>query len=106
MAVRQLPDKMRDGRWAEMAYSHQEAFGPNHGDQDKITALEDKFLAEFKAVREQARQLLREGKKDDAVKLLNDCFDRQYAEADKLMTALYDAAKEKLKASDPEPRKE
>ena len=106
MATRQLPDKMRDGRWAEMAYSHQEAFGPDHGDLEKITALEDKFLAEFKAVREQARQLLREGKKDEAVNLLNDCFDRQYAEADKLMTALYAAAKEKLKTSKTEPRKE
>ena len=98
MAVRQLPDKMRDGRWAEMAYSHQEAFGPNHGDMEKITALEDKLLAEFKAARAEARKLLREGKKDEAVKLLNDCFDRQYAEADKLMTALYAVAKEKLAA--------
>ena len=99
MAVRQLPDKMRDGRWAEMAYSHQEAFGPNHGDLEKISALEDKFVTEFKAVRAEARKLLREGKKDEAVKLLNDCFDRQYAEADALMTALYAAAKDKLKAS-------
>ena len=105
MAVRQLPDKMRDGRWAEMAYSHQEAFGPNHGDMEKITALEDKFLAEFKTVRAEARKLLREGKKDEAVKLLNDCFDRQYAEADKLMSALYDAAKKKLAASKTEAEK-
>ena len=105
MAVRQLPDKMRDGRWAEMAYSHQEAFGPNHGDLGKIAALEDKLVAEFKTVRAVARKLLREGKKDEAVKLLNDCFDRQYAEADKLMTALYAAAKEKLKASKTEAEK-
>ena len=106
MAVRQLPDKMRDGRWAEMAYSHQEAFGPEHTDLEKISDLEDKFLAEFKAVRAEARKLLREGKKAEAAKLLNDCFDRQYAEADKLMTALYAAAKEKLKTSKTEPRKE
>ena len=98
MAVRQLPDKMRDGRWGEMAYAHQEAFGAKHGDLEKMTALEDKFLAEFKAVRAEARKLLKEGKKDEAVKLLNDCFDRQYAEADKLMTALQAAANEKLKA--------
>ena len=106
MATRQLPDKMRDGRWAEMAYCHQEAFGPKHADLEKIAALEDKFLAEFKAVRAEARKMLEAGKKDEAVKLLNDCFDRQYAEADKLMTALYDAAKEKLKASKTKPRKE
>ena len=88
MALRQLPDKMRDGRWAEMAYAHQEAFGPEHADLPKIVELENRFLAEFKATRDRARELLKDGKQDDAVKLLNDCFDRQYAEADKLMTEL------------------
>ena len=96
MALRQLPAKMRDGRWGEMAYTHQEAFGPEHGDLPKMTELEDKFIAEFKAARDQARKLLREGRKDEAVKLLTDCFDRQYAEADKLMTSLYEAAKSKI----------
>ena len=104
MAVRQLPDKMRDGRWAEMAYSHQEAFGPEHGDLEKISALENKFIVEFKTVRAEARRLLEAGRKDDAVKLLNDCFDRQYAEADALMTALHKAAKEKLAANGNENR--
>ena len=92
MAVRQLPDKMRDGRWAKMAFSHQDAFGPNHDDMQKFTDLEDKFLKEFDAARDEARQLLRAGKTDAAVKLLNDTFSRQYAEADKLMTALQEAA--------------
>ena len=99
MAVRQLPDKMRDGRWGKMAYDHQAAFGPEHADLEKIAALEDKFLAEFTTARDQARKLLREGKKDEAVKLLNDCFDRHFAEADELMTALYAAAQKKLKAA-------
>lgn len=96
MAVRQLPDKMRDGSWGRMAYDHQAAFGPEHADLSKISALEDKFLAEFTAVREQARQLLKDGKRDAAVKLLNDCFDRQFAEADELMTSLQTAAKSKI----------
>jgi len=95
MAVRQLPDKIRDGSWAQMAFDHQKAFGPDHADMRKITDLEDKFLMEFTATREQARKLLKDGQKDEAVKLLNDCFDRQFAEADKLMTALYAAAKSK-----------
>ena len=96
MAVRQLPDKMRDGRWGKMAYDHQAAFGPEHADLEKITALEDKFLAEFAAVRAEARRLLKAGKTDAAVKLLNNCFERQYAEADQLMTALQTAARQKL----------
>ena len=95
MAVRQLPDKMRDGRWAQMAFAHQEAFGPEHGDLQKFTELEDKFLKEFNAARDRARRLLRAGKTDEAVKLLNDTFERQYAEADELMTSLYEAARAK-----------
>ena len=105
MAVRQLPDKMRDGRWGRMAYDHQAAFGPKHDDLPKISALEDKLLAEFTTVRAEARKLLREGKNDDAVKLLNDCFDRQYAEADKLMTELQTAAKRKLSQAAPAEKK-
>jgi len=92
MAVRQLPDKMRDGRWAQMAFAHQEAFGPEHGDLQKFTELEDKFLKEFGAARDRARNLLKAGKTDEAVKLLNDTFERQYAEADALMTSLQEAA--------------
>ena len=99
MAVRQLPDKMRDGRWAEMAYAHQEAFGPEHADLPKIVELENRLLAEFKTTRDRARELLKDGKQDDAVKLLNDCFDRQYAEADKLMTELQAKAKAKAAAA-------
>ena len=95
MAVRQLPDKMRDGRWAQMAFAHQAAFGPNHGDLQKFIELEDKFLREFNAARDRARQLLRAGKTDEAVKLLNDTFERQYAEADAALTALYETARQK-----------
>ncbi|MBP5531894.1 MAG: hypothetical protein J6Y54_07710 [Lentisphaeria bacterium] len=95
MAVRQLPDKMRDGRWAQMAFTHQEAFGPEHGDLQKFTELEDKFLKEFNAERGRARQLLQAGKTDEAVKLLNDTFERQYAEADAALTALDETARQK-----------
>ena len=98
MAVEQLPEKMRDGRWAKMAYAHQAAFGPEHADLRKLTELEEKFLAEFEAARDKARKLLRAGKKNEAVKLLNECFERQYAEADELMTALHSAATEKSNA--------
>ena len=95
MAVRQLPDKMRDGRWAQMAFTHQEAFGPEHADLQKFTELEEKFLNEFVAARSRARLLLRDGKNSEAVKLLNDTFERQYAEADAVLTALDEAARKK-----------
>ena len=95
MAVRQLPDKMRDGRWAQMAFTHQEAFGPEHGDLQKFAELEDRFLNEFAATRERARRLLKAGKTDAAVKLLNDTFEKQYAEADRLLTSLDEVARAK-----------
>ena len=95
MVIGQLPDKMRDGSWAQMAFDHQEAFGPDHGDMQKITALEEKFLKEFNATRERARQLLRKGRKNEAIKLLNDTFMQQFAEADRLMTELQKAARDK-----------
>jgi dipeptidase len=95
MAVRQLPDKMRDGRWAQMAFDHQEAFGPEHGDLRKIVELEDRFLTEFAATREEARRLLKAGKKDEAVKLLNNTFERHYAEADAVLTELQRSAQAK-----------
>ncbi len=88
MAVRQLPEKMRDGSWGQMAYDHQTAAGSNHSALPEMAKLEDKFLAEFNDVRARARKLLRKGRTDEAVKLLNDCFARQFAEADAFMIRL------------------
>ena len=98
MAVAQLPDKMRDGSWGQLAYDFQEAVGGNHKALPAMAKLEDKFMAEFEAVRDDARKLLRDGKMDEAVKLLNDCFARHFAEADAFMTRLNaEAAAEKGK---------
>jgi len=69
-----------------MAFSHQEALGPHHADMRKFTELEEKFFDESNAAREQAREMLKAGRTDEAVKLLNETFARQFAEADKLMT--------------------
>jgi len=45
-------------------------------------------------VREEARQLLRAGKTEEAVKLLNDCFERQFKAADELLTRLVETTPE------------
>ena len=88
MALERFPEKFGDGSWSRRAFAHQDAVGSDHSSLSRMRELEDKFLAEFDAAREQARALLREGKKAEAVKLLNDLFARHYAEADKLMTEL------------------
>ena len=88
MALERFPEKFCDGSWSRRAFAHQDAVGSDHPALPRMRELEDKFLAEFDAAREQARAMLREGKKAEAVKLLNELYARHYAEADKLMTEL------------------
>ena len=92
MALRQMPEKMRDGSWGQMAYDIRQAFGNDHKYIKDFRSLEDKFLAEFTAKRAEARRLLKAGRKDEAVNLLNNCFERQFAEADRLLTRIHDEA--------------
>ena len=88
MALEQFPEKFGDGSWSLRAFTHQDAVGSDHALLPRMSELENKFLAEFAAAREQARAMLREGKTAEAVKLLNELFAQHYAEADKLMTEL------------------
>jgi len=90
MSLDQLPDKMRDGNWAKLAYDLKDAGGDNQPSMAEFAALEDKFIVEVKTVRAEARKLLKDGKKAEAAKLLNDCFARQFAEADALLTKTRD----------------
>ena len=92
MALRQTPEKMRDGSWGQMAYDIRKAFGSDHKYVAEFRRLEDKFLAEFAQTRAEARRLLKAGRKNDAEKLLNQCFERQFAEADKLLTRIHEEA--------------
>ena len=101
MAIGQLPEKIRDGRWAQLAYELKDAGGDDQPSIADFARLEDKFLAEVNMVRDRARRLLKAGQKDEAVKLLDDCFARQFAEADLLLTRVHDevvARAEKKKA--------
>ena len=92
MAIRKMPEKLRSGAWGELAFGHQEAAGSDHADLPEMSKLEDKFLAEFDAARDQARKLLKENRNDEAVKILNECFERQYAEAEQMMIRIHAAA--------------
>ena len=89
MALKQMPDKMRSGEWGKMAFELRGALGSDHQYIEEFRKLEDKFLPEFDATRALARKLLKEGRNDEASKLLNDCFARQFAEADALLTRLH-----------------
>ena len=92
MALKQMPKKMRDGSWGQMAYDIRKALGNDHKHLPEFRKLEDKFLREFNAERAEARRLLKDGRKAAAVKLLNECFERQFAEADALLTRIHEEA--------------
>ena len=89
MSLEQLPEKLRDGSWAMLAYDLRAKVGTNPKYLAEISALEDKFLADVEANRVKARELLKEGKNAEAAKLLNDAFARHYAAADALLTRLH-----------------
>ena len=88
MALRKLPDKLRNGAWSERAFAFRKKCGDEHPNIQALCDFEAKILPEYEAVREEARKLLREGKTEEAVKLLNECFERQYKAADELMDKL------------------
>jgi len=88
MSIEQFPKEIFDSSWADMAYKLRERVGFDHKYLERITAYEDKIFPEFEAVREEARKLLKDGKKAEAVRLLNDCYRRQYDGALKLLKEL------------------
>ena len=92
MSLNQMPEKLRDGSWAMLAYDLREKVGTNPGYLAEFSKLEDKFIAEVEAARQKARGLLKAGRNDEAAKLLNDTFERQFAEADALLTKVHGEA--------------
>ena len=92
MALEQFPEDMRNGKWAARALALRMKIGDNHRYLPRIEALEAEFLAEFAAVREEARKLLRAGKRDEAKKLLNDTYLRHYSRAGELLKRIADEA--------------
>ena len=94
MALKQFPKEIMNGEWADLAYKIRDLAGHDHQYLARFDAFEERVLAEYDRVREEARSLLKAGKKAEAVKLLETCYDRHCAEALKL---LRDTAEEAAK---------
>ena len=92
MALEQFPEDMRNGKWAARALALRMKIGDDHKYLPRIEALEAEFLAEFAATREAARKLLREGKRDEAKKLLNATYRNHYSRAKELLKRIAEAA--------------
>ena len=89
MALKQLPEKIRSGRWAADVLAFRKRVGNDYPALPEIFAFEDKIIPEYEETREAARKLLREGKRDEAVKLLNEGFERHFRAADELMGKIF-----------------
>ena len=92
MALEQFPEDIQNGKWAARALALRMKIGDDHKYLPRIEALEAEFLAEFAAVREEARKLLRDGKRDEAKKLLNATYLRHYSRARELLKRIADEA--------------
>ena len=88
IALRQLPESFRDGSWAKRSREFRKKLGDRHRYLPRIVALEDKLLTDFDRTREEARELLRAGKRTEAENLLNSVFARHFAAAEKLLSEL------------------
>jgi|GEM_PF-632558 len=92
MALRQFPEDMQNGKWAAHAFALREKIGDDHRYLPRIEALERELVAEFSAVRAEALNLLRSGRRAEAEKLLNDTFMRHYGKAKELLRRIAEDA--------------
>jgi len=92
MSLKQMPKKLGDGSWAMLAYDLREKVGTNPKYLADFSKLEDKFIAEVEAARQQARELLKAGKNGEAADILNNTFEKHFAEAEALLTRVHDEA--------------
>ena len=88
MALKKMPEKIRGGKWGDRAFEFRKKCGDDHPGLQALYDFEAKIFPEYDQVREEARKLLREGKQDEAVKLLNECFERQFKAADEFLDKL------------------
>ena len=98
MGVSRMPESLVDGEWGTAALELAKKLPLDHNRLPEFEALEKKFINEFFTAREEARKLLLNRKKNDAVKLLDDLFARQYEEAKAFIA--------KVTAETPAPRAE
>ena len=81
MAATAIPDDLTNGEWGLRAFALREKTGLDHNMLADFKKLETSMVEEFFEVREAARKLLRAGKRQEAVALLDKCFIKQYNQA-------------------------
>lgn len=93
MGVSAVPESLTNGEWGKKALALAKKLPLEHSKIPEFEKLEDKFITEFFDVREKARLLLLAGKHAEAVKLLDDVFRKQYAQANQFLNRLNEEIK-------------
>lgn len=88
MAATQIPADLTNGEWGAKAFSLQDKMGMDHNKLAEFKKLENALTEEFFETKERARKLLLQGKINEAVTLLDQCFLRQYRRASAFLNIL------------------
>ncbi|MBO5689692.1 MAG: hypothetical protein J6S73_07145, partial [Lentisphaeria bacterium] len=88
MAATQIPADLTNGEWGAKAFSLQDKMGMDHNKLAEFKKLENTLTGEFFETKERARKLLLQGKINEAVTLLDQCFLRQYRRASAFLNIL------------------
>lgn len=88
MGLSAIPESLANGDWGTKAIKLSEKLPLDHHKLPEFEAVETRFIDEFFAAREAARKLLLTGKRQEAVKLLDELFRRQYAQAQEFLNRI------------------
>jgi hypothetical protein len=88
MGLSAIPESLANGDWGTKAIKLSEKLPLDHHKLPEFEAVETRFIDEFFAAREAARKLLLTGKRQEAVKLLDELFRRQYAQAQEFLNKI------------------
>ena len=87
-AADKLPAKIASKEWSNHAYRLRDAADPEAPMRPELVEFEQKQLQEFAKVRKQARGLLRQDKRDEALQLLRDNLAKQARETFEFLSTL------------------
>lgn len=84
ICLAKIPRDIADGSWSAAAYARHDKFGMKFDDNIWLP-LEDEMLAIFEKAQADARPLLRNGKRKEAIAILNKAFKECHAKAQHLV---------------------
>ena len=85
MGLTAIPESLANGDWGMRALDLKTKLPLDHDHIPEFEKVETRFIDEYFAVREQARKLILNGKRQEAAALLDNVFRKQYKEAQKFM---------------------